>query len=87
MDGSYAASMQVPSTVDEEEYKLPPLKDIHFQEYRRHLQPSLFFQLQIVKEMMFGFGDAIEPHPQSVEIMDNLVKDFISLLVGIFVSV
>ena len=33
MDGGYATSMQIPSTVDEEEYKLPPLKDIHFQEY------------------------------------------------------
>ena len=30
---------------------------------------------------MFGFGDSIEPHPQTVELMDQLVKDFMTNLV------
>lgn len=32
---------------------------------------------------MFGFGDCIEPHPRTLELMDNLVKDFVTNLVGI----
>ena len=35
----------------------------------------------LVAEMMFGFGDKIEPYPGSVEVMDELVKDFITNLV------
>lgn len=31
---------------------------------------------------MFGFGDCIEPHPQTLELMNNLVKDFVTNLVG-----
>ena len=41
IDGGYATSMQIHSTVDEEEYKLPPLKDIHFQEYRMYFALGL----------------------------------------------
>lgn len=32
-------------------------------------------------EMMFGFGDSIEPYPETVKLMDDLVKDFITNLV------
>ena len=32
---------------------------------------------------MFGFGDSIEPHPQTVELMDQLVKDFMTNLVEV----
>ena len=32
---------------------------------------------------MFGFGDSIEPHPQTVELMDQLVKDFMTNLVDV----
>lgn len=37
----------------------------------------------VVREMMFGFGDSIEPHPQTVELMDQLVKDFMTNLVDV----
>lgn len=30
---------------------------------------------------MFGFGDSIEPYPETVKLMDDLVKDFITNLV------
>lgn len=32
---------------------------------------------------MFGFGDSIEPYPETVKLMDDLVKDFITNLVPI----
>ena len=35
-----------------------------------------------MQEMMFGFGDSIEPHQGTLELMDLLVKDFMSNLVG-----
>ena len=31
---------------------------------------------------MFGFGDSIEPYPETVKLMDDLVKDFITNLVS-----
>lgn len=37
----------------------------------------------LVREMMFGFGDSIEPYPETVKLMDDLVKDFITNLVPI----
>lgn len=36
----------------------------------------------LVREMMFGFGDSIEPYPETVKLMDDLVKDFITNLVS-----
>lgn len=30
---------------------------------------------------MFGFGDSAEPFPQTVKIMEDLTKDFITRLV------
>ena len=35
----------------------------------------------VVGEMMFGFGDSVEPYKGSVEVMDELLKDFITNLV------
>lgn len=37
--------------------------------------------MHVVREMMFGFGDSIEPYPETVKLMDDLVKDFITNLV------
>ena len=38
--------------------------------------------IALVREMMFGFGDSIEPYPETVKLMDDLVKDFITNLVS-----
>ena len=47
---------------DEEDYSLYSLKNISFEDNLR--------------EMMFGFGDSIEPYPETIKLMDELVKDF-----------
>ncbi|KAK8819254.1 hypothetical protein WA538_001827, partial [Blastocystis sp. DL] len=57
---------QMAARADPEDYPLFNLKGISFEDNLR--------------EMMFGFGDSIEPHPQTVELMDQLVKDFMTNL-------
>lgn len=37
--------------------------------------------MRVVAEMMFGFGDSIEPYEGSIQVMDELLKDFITNLV------
>ncbi len=63
---------------DEEDYPLYSLKDISFKDNRRELWGGL---MAVVGEMMFGFGDSVEPYKGSVEVMDELLKDFITNLV------
>lgn len=36
-----------------------------------------------VKEMMYGFGDSIRPHPKSVSILEQYVKDYIVTMVNL----
>ena len=65
---------------DEEDYSLYSLKNISFEDNRK----TLFIVLNhLVREMMFGFGDSIEPYPETVNLMDELVKDFMVNLVGV----
>ena len=59
---------------DEEDYPLYSLKDISFKDNRRELWGGLM-------GVMFGFGDSVEPYKGSVEVMDELLKDFITNLV------
>ncbi|KAK8822588.1 hypothetical protein WA577_005747, partial [Blastocystis sp. JDR] len=51
---------------DEEDYSLYSLKNISFKDN--------------LAEMMFGFGDSIEPYEGSIQVMDELLKDFITNL-------
>lgn len=62
---------------DDEDYPFFSLKDISFEENCIWCICSLF----IVKEMMFGFGDKLEPYSGTVKLMDELVKDFMTDLV------
>ena len=69
---------------DEEDYSLYSLKNISFEDNCIHI---LIILSHLVKEMMFGFGDSIEPYPETIKLMDELVKDFMVKLVVVRVSV
>ena len=64
---------------DEEDYALYSLKNISFKDNRRVLGGAV---MSVVAEMMFGFGDSIEPYEGSIQVMDELLKDFITNLVS-----
>ena len=66
---------------DEEDYSLYSLKNISFKDNCRMLEGSV---MRVVAEMMFGFGDSIEPYEGSIQVMDELLKDFITNLVPSF---
>lgn len=38
--------------------------------------------LQKVRNMMYGFGDSINPRPESVRLMEDIVIDYIVALVS-----
>lgn len=63
---------------DEEDYSLYSLKNISFKDNCRMLEQCV---MRVVAEMMFGFGDSIEPYEGSIQVMDELLKDFITNLV------
>lgn len=44
----------------------------------------MFFVLILVKKMMYGFGDSMEPLEPTLDLMNTLTKDFIIQLVWIF---
>ena len=69
---------------DEEDYSLYSLKNISFKDNCRMLEGSV---MRVVAEMMFGFGDSIEPYEGSIQVMDELLKDFITNLVPSFLCV
>ena len=65
---------------DAEDNSLYSLKNISFEDNRI----TLFIVLNhLVREMMVGFGDSIEPYPETIKLMDELVKDFMVNLVGV----
>lgn len=66
---------------DEEDYPLYSLKDISFKDNRRKAWEAI---KSVVGEMMFGFGDSVEPYSGSIEVMDELLKDFITNLVCVW---
>ena len=39
-----------------------------------------------MKEMMFGFGDKLQPYSGTVKLMDELVKDFMTNLVSLSIE-
>lgn len=41
----------------------------------------MFFVLILVKKMMYGFGDSMEPLEPTLDLMNTLTKDFIIQLV------
>jgi hypothetical protein len=45
--------------------------------------PSSHIVQQTVRQMMFGFGDRINPLPQSVELMEELVLEYITQIVSL----
>lgn len=46
----------------------------------------LIIFLLLVKEMMFGFGDKLQPYSGTVKLMDELVKDFMTNLVSLSIE-
>lgn len=51
------------------------LSDINFKE------DSINNNKNLVEEMMYGFGDNIPSIPQTVNVMDNIVKDYLQTVV------
>lgn len=51
------------------------LSDINFKE------DSINNNKNLVEEMMYGFGDNIPSIPQTVNVMDNIVKDYLQAVV------